>query len=91
MDSATAKTALTVENLTSYLPPCVKSASTQTQKGAFMQYEGDATQLQSQITGLILSSPEPETILTEITAVLGEFFHVDSCLVVASACHQANR
>jgi signal transduction histidine kinase len=56
-----------------------------------MQYEGDPTQLQSQITQLILSSPQPETILPEIAAALGEFFHVDSCLVAASASHQANR
>ncbi len=91
MDAATAKTALMVENLTSPLPPYVKSISPQIQQGAFMQYEGDLTQLQSQITQLILSSPEPETILPEIAAALGEFFHVDSCLVAASASHQANQ
>ena len=91
MDAATAKAALTVENLTSHLPPCLKSISPQTQKGAFMQYDSDPTQLQAQITQLILSSSKAETILPEIAAVLGEFFHVDSCLVAARASHQANQ
>ncbi|AFZ13290.1 GAF sensor signal transduction histidine kinase [Crinalium epipsammum PCC 9333] len=91
MDVSTAKAALTVENITSHLSPGVQSISPQIRKGELMQYEDNPTQLQSQITQLILSSPEPETILPEIAAAVGEFFHVDSCLVAAKASHQANQ
>ena len=42
-------------------------------------------QIEQQITQIILTSPEPETLLESITRALGEFFQVDLCLIVAAA------
>ncbi|MGB3206568.1 MAG: GAF domain-containing sensor histidine kinase [Crinalium sp.] len=89
MDASIANAVLTLENLASHLPRYVKSFSPQKPQGALMQYQGNLTQLGSQITQLILSSPDSETILPKVAAALGEFFHVDSCLVAARASHQA--
>ncbi len=42
-------------------------------------------QIEQQITQIILTSPDPETLLESITRTLGEFFQVDLCLIAAAA------
>lgn len=48
-----------------------------------MQYQLEATQLGRCITQIILTSPEPETVLPKLASALGKFFRADTCLVVA--------
>lgn len=48
-----------------------------------MQYPAQFAQIGQQITQIILTSPEPETLLARVARALGEIFQVDKCLVVA--------
>lgn len=52
-----------------------------------MQYHTDATQLGRHITQIILTSPEPETVLPTIADAVGKFFQVEACLIVAGVNH----
>ncbi|KAM3097948.1 ATP-binding protein [Phormidesmis sp. 146-12] len=44
-----------------------------------------------QITQAVVTSSQPETVLSKIAAILGEFFAVDACLISVSASHQPQR
>ncbi|MGQ4649744.1 ATP-binding protein [Lyngbya aestuarii] len=46
-----------------------------------MYYPVESAQLGSQITQIILKSPDPQTLLATIAKALGEIFQVDTCLI----------
>ena len=46
-----------------------------------MQYTAHSTQIGQQITQIILTSPDPHTLLARIAQALGEMFQVDLCLI----------
>ncbi|NER26232.1 MAG: GAF domain-containing sensor histidine kinase [Symploca sp. SIO1C4] len=48
-----------------------------------MDYLAGSAQINQQITKIILLSPDSQTLLSRLAKVIGELFHVDTCLVVA--------
>lgn len=50
-----------------------------------MQYPAHFAQVGQQITQIILTTPEPETLLARVARALGEMFQVDICLVATIA------
>ncbi len=70
---------------TSYQSAPVEPVFTQEHKSSFMQYTAQSAQIGSIITQIILTSPEPQTLLARVAKALGEFFQVDTCLIVALA------
>ncbi|AFZ21142.1 sensor histidine kinase [Allocoleopsis franciscana] len=63
----------------------VEPVFTPEQKGSLMQYTAQSAQIGQHITQIILTTPEPQTLLTKVAKVLGEIFQVDTCLVMALA------
>lgn len=72
-----------VNPLTSGLSDIVEPSFMQEHKGSLMHYPVDFAQLGQKITQIILTSPEPSTLLAKIAKILGEIFQVDACLIVA--------
>ena len=50
-----------------------------------MQYTAQSAQIGQQITQIILTSPDTQTLLARVAKALGEIFQVDACLLVAEA------
>ncbi|MBW4575886.1 MAG: GAF domain-containing protein [Aphanothece sp. CMT-3BRIN-NPC111] len=89
MDAASPIAAFMVEPLTSHLPSPVESIFLKEHKGADMHYGGDLAQIRQQITQIVLSSRDPETVLPTIAGALGEIFQASACLIVAEASNHA--
>jgi len=83
MDAEIAIATPMVNPLTSPLSDTVKPVVEQEQKGLLMQYPAETAQIGQQITQILITSPEPETLLARIAKALGEIFRVDACLIVA--------
>lgn len=69
----------------SFLSTRIEPVFTQEQKGSLMQYTAQSAQIGQHITQLILTSPEPKTLLTRVAKALGEIFQVDACFIMALA------
>ncbi|MFE1743843.1 GAF domain-containing protein [Coleofasciculus sp. H7-2] len=81
---------LTIEPLTSPMPSPVEPGFIEEYKGALMHYPSDrCTQLRQQITQILLTSSDPETVLPKIADVVGKSLQVDACFIKAIASHQA--
>ena len=72
-----------INPLTSDLSDTVEPVLTQEHKGSLMQYPTQFAQIGQEITQIILTSPEPKTLLARIARALGKIFQVDVCLIVA--------
>jgi len=48
-----------------------------------MQYPDQSARIKQQITEVILTSLEPQTLLAKTAKILGESFQVDFCFIVA--------
>lgn len=75
-----------IENDSSSSPSApIEPVFTQEQKGSLMQYTAQSAQIGQQITQIILTSPDPQTLLARVATALGESFQVDACLIVVLA------
>lgn len=83
MDAEIAIATPMVNPLTSPLSDTVELVVEQEQKGLLMHYPAEVVQIGQQITKIILTTPEPKTLLAKIAKALGEVFRVDACLIVA--------
>jgi signal transduction histidine kinase len=63
----------------------IEPVFTQDHKGSLMQYTAQSAQIGQHITQIILTSPEPKTLLSRVAKALGENFQVDTCLIMALA------
>ena len=72
-----------VHSLNSLLSGTVEPVVTQEHKTILMHYLAQSAQIGQQITQIILTSPDPSTLLSRTAHALGEFFQVDACLIVA--------
>jgi signal transduction histidine kinase len=72
-----------VNFVNSRLSGTVEPVLIQEYKASLMQYPAESVQIGQQITQIILTSPEPQTLLARIAQALGEVFQVDTCLIVA--------
>ncbi len=88
MEVAAAIAPAMIEPFSSQKTGPVKPVPTPEHLASNMQYQIDATQLARHITQIILTSPEPETVLPTTAAALGKFFQADACLVVAEVSQQ---
>lgn len=52
-----------------------------------MQYTAQSAQIGQKIIQILLTNPDPQTLLATIAKTLGEFFQVDVCLIMALAQH----
>jgi signal transduction histidine kinase len=76
--------------LTSPMPSPVEPGFIEKYKGALMHYPSDRrTQLGQQITQILLTSSDPETVLPKIADVVGKSLQADACFIQAIASHQA--
>ncbi|MEW6495568.1 MAG: ATP-binding protein [Cyanobacteriota bacterium] len=50
-----------------------------------MQYTTQSAQIGQQITQIILTNPEPQTLLAKVAQALGAVFQVEACFIVALA------
>lgn len=69
----------------SFLSTRIEPVFTQEQKGSLMQYTAQSAQIGQHITQIILTSPEPKTLLTRVAKALGEIFQVEACFIMALA------
>jgi hypothetical protein len=69
----------------SFLSTRIEPVFTQEQKGSLMQYTAQSAQIGQHITQIILTTPEPKTLLTRVAKALGEIFQVDACFIMALA------
>ncbi len=76
-------TAQMVNSLTSPVSGTVEPVFTQEHNGLLMQYPAQSAQIGQQITQIILTNPDPQTLLSRTARALGEIFQVDTCLIVA--------
>ena len=74
---------LIVNSLTLGLSGTVEPVVTQEHKGSLMQYPAQFAKVGQQITHIIATSSDPQTLLADIARALGEIFQVDVCLIVA--------
>ena len=74
-----------VNPLTSGLSGTVEPVLTQEYMGSLMQYPTQVAQIGQEITQIILTSPDPQTLLERIAKALGEIFQVDACVIMAGA------
>lgn len=88
MEVATALAPVTIEPFLSQKTGPVEPVLTPGHLANKMQYQTDAAQLARHITQIILTSPEPETVLSSIADVLGKCFHADTCLIVTGVSQQ---
>ncbi|HBB33049.1 MAG TPA: histidine kinase [Cyanobacteria bacterium UBA8803] len=72
-----------VNHLTLGLAHTVELAVTQEHQASLMHYPAESTEIGQQITQIILTNPEPQTLLSAIARALGEMLQVDSCLIGA--------
>lgn len=70
-----------VNPLTSPLSGIVEPVFPQDYKGSLMHHPAESVQIGHQITQIILTSPDPQTLLARIAGTLGERFQVDCCLI----------
>ena len=89
MDCYSAGARLKLEPVSSHLPSLVEPFFLQKHNGVLMQHPCDPTQLGRQITQIVLSSPDPETVLQRLARAVGEIFQVDACSIAAQSTHHA--
>src|SRR6478672_2908156 len=75
------------EPITPPLSNPVESIVPQEYQGILMQNFREPSQIGQQITQIIRTSPDGETVLLRIAQALGEIFQVDACLIVAESSH----
>jgi signal transduction histidine kinase len=75
------------EPITPPLSNPIESIVPQEYQGMLMQNFREPSQIGQQITQIIRTSPDGETVLLTIAQALGEIFQVDACLIVAQSSH----
>jgi signal transduction histidine kinase len=70
-----------VSPVNSYLSGTIEPVVTQEHQSVLMQYSAQSAQLGQQITQIILTTQDPQILLTRIAKALGEFFQVDACFI----------
>jgi signal transduction histidine kinase len=68
--------------LTSGLSGTIEPSFMQEHKGSLMHYPVDFAQFGQQITQIILTSSDCQTLMAKIAKTLGETFQVDTCLIL---------
>lgn len=74
-----------IHSSTSCLSVPVEPVFTQEHKGLRMHYTTQSAQIGQQITQIILTNPDPQTVLAKVAQTLGTVFQVETCLIVALA------
>jgi signal transduction histidine kinase len=72
-----------VNPLTSGLADIVEPVFMQEQKGSLMQHPEESTRIGQEVTQIILTSRDSQTLLARTAKAVGEIFQVDVCLIVA--------
>ena len=72
-----------INPLNSHLPDTTQRISTQEDKGSLMDYPVQTADIEKQITQIIVTSRDSQTLLARMARVLAERFQVDCCLIVA--------
>ncbi|HEY9649820.1 MAG TPA: GAF domain-containing sensor histidine kinase [Coleofasciculaceae cyanobacterium] len=83
MDAKSAIAAPMLNPLTSRLSGTSESVVTQEPKGLIMHPPTPSAQIGQQITQIILTSPDPQTLLVKTAEAVGRIAQVDFCLLVA--------
>ncbi|MBD0344582.1 MAG: GAF domain-containing protein [Coleofasciculus sp. Co-bin14] len=71
-----------VYSLTSAVSGTIEPSFMQEHKGSLMHYPVDFAQFGQQITQIILTSSDCQTLMAKIAKTLGEIFQVDTCLIL---------
>jgi signal transduction histidine kinase len=82
-ESRFTNTAQMVNSVTSGLSGTVEPVFMQEYKRSLMHYPVESAQIGQQITQIILTSPDSQTLLARIAKALGEIFQVDACLIMS--------
>lgn len=72
-----------VNPLTSGLSDIVEPVFMQEQKGSLMQHPEESNRIGQEVTHIILTSRDSQTLLSRTAKAVGEIFQVDVCLIVA--------